>query len=243
MRYIEPLLALTCLLTLAGWIGVRRHKSSRLVELGLLGFFIVSWPPIDWLISRPLEISYPIQPFDPSSHPEAIVVLSSYVDPPIYERPYSLLDFQTFERCEFAVWLYRHWKPMPVLACGGRAKNTGEPYSATMREFLVQAGVPAVMIWTEERSNSTHENAVFGAQVLHLHGVTRIALVVDATSMPRAAASFRKAGIEVVPAVSEFRQLQSLHDELLPSWKAVRHNEVTLHETVALAWYWLHGWI
>ncbi len=232
-----------CLVGLIGWIRLRRTKGAWLLGLGLLGLFIFSWPPVDWLLSRPLEIWYPVRPFNAAAHPQAIVVLSAYVDPPIYARPYPLLDFQTYQRCEFAAWLYRHWQAVPVLACGGRARSGDEPYSVSMRRALEQEGIPASMLWTEERSRSTHENAVWAAEILRHHGVARIALVVDATSMPRAAASFRKLGIEVWPAPSEFRELQSLRNELLPSWRAVRHNEVTLHETVALAWYWLHGWI
>lgn len=243
LQYTEPLLLLFCLIGLVGWLRVRRSKGSVLVGLGLLGFFVCSWPPFDWLLSRPLEIWYPKRPFDPSARPQAIVVLSAYVESPTQARPYSLPDVDTYKRCEFAAWLYRHWQPLPVLACGGRARNRDEPYSVTMRRALERAGIPPGMLWTEERSHSTHENAIWGAQVLRLHGISSIALVVDATSMPRASASFRKAGIEVWPTPSEFREFESLQDELLPSWKAVRHNEVTLHESVGLAWYWLHGWI
>jgi uncharacterized SAM-binding protein YcdF (DUF218 family) len=112
-----------------------------------------------------------------------------------------------------------------------------------MRGLLERAGVPETMIWTEDRSRSTHENAVFGAGVLRSHGVRRIALVVNARSMLRAAACFRKQGIDVVPAPCAFRDFGALSTELLPGWKAVRENEETLHETLGLAWYWAHRWI
>jgi uncharacterized SAM-binding protein YcdF (DUF218 family) len=112
-----------------------------------------------------------------------------------------------------------------------------------MRQLLRRAGVRDDMIWTEERSRSTHENAVFGAQVLRQRGVNTVVLIVDATSMPRAAACFRKEGINVVPAPSRFREFGPLLEELIPSWKAIRNNEVTLHETVGLTWYWLRGWV
>ena len=100
------------------------------------------------------------------------------------------------------------------------------------------------MIWTEERSRNTHENAVYGAEILRKHGIGRIALVVDAQSMPRAAACFRKQGIEVVPAPCEFRVFgQPLSDEFFPRWDAIRRNERTLHEALGFGWYWLRGWI
>ena len=59
------------------------------------------------------------------------------------------------------------------------------------------------MIWTEERSRSTHENAVFGAEILRQHEIGRIALVIEARSMLRAESCFRKQGITVVAAPCE----------------------------------------
>ena len=112
-----------------------------------------------------------------------------------------------------------------------------------MRELLLGAGLPGEMIWTEDRSHSTHENALFSAQILRRHGVRRVVLVVDARSMFRAAACFRREGIEVVAAPSRFRYLSASVDDWLPGWKAVQGNEVTLHETLGLLWYRLRGWI
>jgi uncharacterized SAM-binding protein YcdF (DUF218 family) len=103
--------------------------------------------------------------------------------------------------------------------------------------------VPDEAIWTEEQSRSTHEDAVLGAEILRRHGIGRIALVVDAQSMPRAEACFRKEGMIVIPAPSEFREFEYSLDEFLPSWKAIKRNEVTLHEAAGLAWYWLRRWI
>jgi uncharacterized SAM-binding protein YcdF (DUF218 family) len=109
--------------------------------------------------------------------------------------------------------------------------------------MLEREGIPETSIWTEERSRSTYENAAFGAEILRMHGITMIALVVEAQSMLRADACFRKQGITVVPAASGYREWGPLSEELIPSWKAIQRNEVTLHETLGLAWYWLRGWI
>jgi len=242
MTYIQPLLFIFLLIALVGVVRLRGCKGSRLSILGLAGLFLLSWPPMDWLLSRPLEARYPIRPFPPAPA-QAIVVLSSAVSAPIFERPYALPDRETFQRCEFAAWLYKRWRAVPVLACGGSGARTTQPLSATMRQMLVRAGVPDAMIWTEERSRSTHENALFGAEILRQHGIASIALVVEAQSMPRAAACFRKEGMAVVPAPCGFREIESPLDELLPSWKAIKHNEGTLHETLGLAWYWVRRWI
>jgi uncharacterized SAM-binding protein YcdF (DUF218 family) len=242
MTYTQPLLFVFLLMAIVGLVQLRFGKKPRLVIAGVAGILIFSWPPLDWLFSRPLEQRYPIRPFPPAPA-EAIVVLASSVLPPIYERPYAVLGNDTYQRCEFAAWLHKHWQPLPVLACGGPGSNSPRAASVAMREMLERAGVPGDMIWTEERSQSTHENAVFGAELLCQHGISRIALVVDAQSMLRAEACFRKQGVIVVPAPSEFREFEYTLDEFLPSWKAVKRNEGTLHETAGLAWYWLRRWI
>jgi uncharacterized SAM-binding protein YcdF (DUF218 family) len=244
MTYIQPLLLAFLTVAFIGLIRLRHCKGSFIPGLGVLGLLMISWPPFDWLFSRPLEVWYPAKPFQlaPASA-QAIVVLSSAVDSQRYWRPYSLPDRETYERCEFAAWLHKSWQHLPVLACGGPGNKDERPVSVTMRELLHRAGVPEAVVWIEERSRSTHENAVYGAEVLREHGIDKIILVVEAKSMLRAAASFRKQGIVVAPASSDFRELGSLDDELIPSWKAIRRNETTLHETVGLAWYWLHGWI
>jgi uncharacterized SAM-binding protein YcdF (DUF218 family) len=144
-------------------------------------------------------------------------------------------DIQTTERCRHAAWIYGKTR-LPVLISGAEV-------TITMRELLLGAGLPGEMIWTEDRSHSTHENALFSAQILRRHGVRRVVLVVDARSMFRAAACFRREGIEVVAAPSRFRYLSASVDDWLPGWKAVQGNEMTLHETLGLLWYRLRGWI
>jgi len=241
MTYFQPLTVLFLLVAAIGLIRLRHGKKSLLPTLGVLGLLLLSWPPVDWLLARPLEAWYPARPFQ-AAPTQAIVVLASAVSPPQYERPYPLADRMTYERCEYAAWLYKRWQAIPVLACGGRT-GRGEPVAVTMHELLKRAGVPESVIWMETRSSSTYEHAVFGAEILRKHGVGSIALVVEAQSMPRAAACFRKQGIAVTPAPCAYRSLQSSFEEFVPTWKAIGRNEDTLHEMVGLAWYWLRGWI
>lgn len=240
MNYTDPLLSVVFLVILAVVLRLPRGTKKRWTLYGLGGLLLVAWPPADWLLSRHLEAWYPIRPF-PAAPADAIVVLSSSVDTPHYERPFPLADHDTYSRCRFAAWLHQRWKPLPVLACGGGARKNSPAFAVSMREILVSSGVPEANIWTEESSRSTYENALFGAQVLRRHGISRIVLVVEAQSMLRAAACFRKQGIAVVPAPSDFRQWDLTPDEVFLSWRAVRRNDITLHETLGLVWYKLQG--
>lgn len=242
MSYTEPLL-LVLLIGSAFGAWRDRKRASGLTCLAGVGLFLVSWPPLDWLAGRHLEAWYPVRPFR-EAPTGAIVVLSGSVNPKQWERPFPLANQDTVDRCEFATWLFHEWKTVPVLVSGGNGGQPGgTPFADTMRVLLMRAGIAPEMIWTETESRSTYENALLSAKILREHGVRRIALVVEAQSMLRAEACFRQQGIEVMPAPSSFRYLGNWSEELLPSWRAIRRNEATLHETAGLAWYWLRGWI
>lgn len=211
--------------------------------VGLAGLFAISWPPLNWLFSRSLEARYPVRPFQPPSEVQAIVVLGAGFEPPHYERPYPLADRYTYGRCEHAAWIYRR-RPLPVLACEGRGdRGVVSSSESRMRGLLERLGVPANMISVEGASRSTYENALYGAEILRSQGISRIVLVVEAASMPRASACFRRQGIEVEPAPSEFREWDGWRGEWLPTWQAIRDNEIILHEVLGIAWYRLRGWI
>ena len=240
MTYVQPLLLVLLALELAGLVIVRQPKGRYLALAGVLGLVLISWPPVDWLLAQPLQATYPVRPFVAPRDLQAIVVLGSSVEPPHYERPYPLPNIETFERCQHAAWIFKQQKQLPILACEGRAR--GPRIRNVMRDLLVRAGVRDDMIWTEDQSQSTHENAVYGARILRAHGIRRIALVVDTQSMPRAEACFRKEGLAVTPAPVELRSWGPLIDEIFPNWHSIRRNEILLHEMVGLVWYRLRGW-
>ena len=241
MTYIQPLLLLSIAIALTGLLAIRFPRGKYVALSGILGLLLISWPPVEWLLSKSLEAGYPTRPFQAPPDLQAIVVLGSSVESPQRDRPYPLPDSETFQRCEHAAWIYKHWGPLPVVACQGQQKGAAE--KQVMRELLRRAGVDQNLIWEESRSRSTHDNAVIGAQILREHGLQRIALVVDALSMPRAAGCFRKQGIEVTPAPCDLRTWGPPGQEILPSWRSIRRNEITLHEWLGLAWYRLLGWI
>lgn len=242
VSYTEPLILVFAAVALWGLFRLRSDRRFRLPLAAVSIWLLISWPPADWLLSRHLEARYPVRPFRTEKSPQAIVVLATTADPPNFARPVPVLSADFSTRCQFAAWLHRNWRPLPVLACGG-AEGNQEPMALIMRDQLLQGGVPADAIWTEERSRSTHEDAAFGAGILRQHHVRSIVLVVDSQSMLRAEACFRKEGIEVIPAPSTFRELGPASRELMPNWQAIKRNEATLHETLGFVWYWMRGWI
>jgi len=248
MTYVQPLLPV--LLLVAGGASVlswrvTRARAHRILVFAVAALLLCSWPPTAWLATRPFEVRYAPRPQLPDNA-QAIVVLSSAVYPASPPLPAARLGGDTFERCQYAAWLYSHWRNLPVLASGGGsgAEDDETPaYAQVMREALEKEGIPASAIWTEERSRSTHENALFSSEILRQRGISRIVLVTDAYHMVRAEKCFRKQGMEVFPAACGFRTLSGFHPVwLLPSWEAISWNEDILHETVGLAWYTFKNW-
>lgn len=53
-------------------------------------------------------------------------------------------------------------------------EESSPAYSVVMLLLLVKLGVPEGMIWTEERSRSTYENARYGAEILRQHEIRKL---------------------------------------------------------------------
>ncbi len=204
--------------------------------LGILGVTLFAWPPVAWIASRSLEGSYAVES-QPAKNVqvEAIVVLAGYVQQPTARQRRAVVGYDTYIRCLHAADLYHDWNPLPVLACGGNG------FSTAMREVLLKQGVPGDMIWIEDRSTRTYENARYAAEILRDKGIGSVVLVTDAYHMTRSELCFRNQNIEVVPSPSTYRT--DTIPKFLPNGSAIRQNELTLHEWFGILWYWLQGWI
>ena len=243
LSYFQPALPALLAVAVAGlirtWRACKTHK-PWLATIGIAGCFLLSWDPAAWLFSLPLLYPYsPVSVLPPGA--QAIVVLSGKVYPPNDFRSYPVAGDDTYQRCRYAAWLHQRAPSTPILVSGGGSSD--KPYALTMRELLESEGVPPDLIWTETRSASTHENAVYSARILREHGVSRIALVLETVYMMRAEACFRKQGIAVFPVPIGNGTVYYASDAFLPNWHAIESNGDTAHEILGLLWYRLHGWI
>jgi uncharacterized SAM-binding protein YcdF (DUF218 family) len=245
MSYLDPAIPLLLLMGFAGLFWAWRAKqlpprAAGLLLASLLGLLFFSTNLFAVVFAFPLEGWYDKDNPLPQGEAEAIVVLSGSVSPALPNRPYSFVGYDTYVRVQHGLWLYRNWKDLPILVTGG-SFDENPPHAEAMRRLLETEGIPADQIWTEGRSRSTSENAVYSAEILKQRGVTRVALVVEASSMLRASRSFEKAGLTVVPAPIRFAQLTWEIKDVVPDWRAISLNAETVHEMGGLLWYWMRG--
>ncbi len=213
---------------------------TRLLCIPAAILLLLFWPPAERMLVGFLESGYQ-QGYPRDQNVQAIVVLSATVYPPEPERPVWLVGENTYERTFYAAWLYHHWHPLPILACGGPEgdRTSNNPaYAEVMRDLLLKTGVPAGMLWVERESTNTYENARNAARILRENGVDRIALVTEAYHMRRAEGCFRKQGIRVVPAPCGFRSRYPLWWwRWFPSHLTFAQAVDAMHEFIGLGWY------
>jgi uncharacterized SAM-binding protein YcdF (DUF218 family) len=128
-------------------------------------------------------------------HADAIVVLGCRVLPS--GRPTTVAA----RRAAKAAEAYLEGIAPHVIASGGR--RWGALIEAdVLRCELLRAGVPESAVTRELWSLTTHENALFSAELLRRLGARRVAVVTCEWHVSRAIANFRAAGVDAWPLPS-----------------------------------------
>jgi len=218
----------------------RRTAAFVFAATGTLLLYLSAVPAVGYGLVHSLERRYPA--LDPARTQTrgagAIVVLGA-------ERRYAAPEYGgddvsdvELARLRYAARLARR-TGLPVLASGGRPLNETLPEADLMRRVLKQDfGVQTV--WVEANSRTTHENAVDSAALLSAKGIHRVFLVTHARHMARAAASFRRAGMEVIPAPTDYAgrsPMETGAGAWLPNASALYRTREALHEYIGQVWY------
>lgn len=214
----------------------RRRGAAALTWLALALLCLFSTRSGALLLVTPLEQQNPPLAQVPAAA-QAIVVLGGNRRSQAPE--YAGLDapsYLTLARLQYAARLQRR-SGLPILVSGGKPDGEVESEAAVMaRSLQDDFGVP--VRWQEGGSATTADNATLSAAMLRAAGVQHILLVTDAMHMPRALASFRRAGLQVTPAPTVFfsRERPTSYD-LIPSGEGMRRSNYALHEWIGMAWY------
>jgi uncharacterized SAM-binding protein YcdF (DUF218 family) len=245
LGYLKPLLTTLALppagliaLALAGVVLARRWRWAAWVSgLALVLLWTLSTHGIAlWLARHLLPLPAVVTAQDlRQAQVQAVVVLGGGVLPEAPEYGQAQPNASTWARLRFGVRLARE-QGLPLGFAGG--VGWGGRGTATEAEAVVDAAwrdLGVRLRWVDDRSKDTADNAREMATRLQADGVRRIALVSDAWHLPRAAAHFRAAGLQVLPAPTRVplpRQNPLL--EWLPSTHGLDISYWVLREWIAL---------
>jgi uncharacterized SAM-binding protein YcdF (DUF218 family) len=241
MTYLTPVFPLLCAICLVAAFRMKPSPQVKLLRVAVMLLFLWSWPPVAWLMSASLECWYRPVPY-PAGEAQALVVLAGGIHAPDPAETEALPNNHTYLRCQHAVWLYQHWRRLPIVVSGGVA--TGNiVFADVMRRQLESEGIPEDMIGAERTSSSTYENAANTAQLLRGRGIRRVVLVTEGFHMLRAEKSFERQGLAVLPSPCAFRmyEFRWSWEQLLPDAMSIVSNDDALHEWVGLLWYRISG--
>jgi len=226
------------LLSLVGLAIHRRFPRSgiTLASTGVLLLLLLSIPAVAVFLVRSLDTS---PPFDSARTPEAqaIVILGGGIRRNAPEYGGDTLAELTLERVRYGARIARLTQ-LPVLVTGGTVLG-GEPEAKLMRAALEREFGVNVR-WAEDKSRTTHENALKSATILHNAGIHTVVIVAHSFDMRRARAEFAAAGIETIPAATYIPSAEAVTlFDYLPSMGGLRTSYYAVYEILANLVRWI----
>jgi uncharacterized SAM-binding protein YcdF (DUF218 family) len=184
----------------------RGRRGKVLVGLSALGFVLFAVAPIGPAMLLALEERFP-RPAQLPDRTDGILLLGGAVDPTLSLSFGETVFNSAVARVLGAVSLARrHPEAKLVLVSGeGGFFPVGYSEARATLGFVVDEGIAPARILLEEKSRSTHENAVYTKELFRPAPGETWVLVTSAYHMPRAVASFRGAGWSVIPYPVDFK--------------------------------------
>ncbi|MES2878181.1 MAG: YdcF family protein [Pseudomonadota bacterium] len=204
-------LAWVAFLLMAGLLcmPVRRQWGMRLSWLALAVLLLQGWIPLPDALLRHLEAQYVgPAPQDNLQGYAGVVVLGGALEPSYVWQAHTQVALNdAAERMTVPVALlqkYPHWR---LLFTGGEGELFADGLTEADRAkiFFDSMGVAPQRVLYESASHTTYENAVLSATVPGVNSALPWLLLTSASHMPRAMATFRKAGWNVTPYPVDFR--------------------------------------
>jgi len=198
---------LLCLLAGLVLLAISRWRRGKvLIGLSALGFALLAVAPIGPAMLLALEQRLP----RPAALPEridGILVLGGAVDPAVSQSYGETVFNSAVARVLGGIALARRHPEAKLALIGGEGGfvPVGLPESRATLGFVVEQGIAPGRVILEERSRSTHENAVFAKELIRPGPGETWILITSAYHMPRAVASFDAIGWPVIPYPVDYR--------------------------------------
>jgi uncharacterized SAM-binding protein YcdF (DUF218 family) len=203
----------------AGLILVRANRGHGLglIAIGFTWIVVASLLPLSKALILPLEERFAShQPSLPHDSITGIIILGGFEDGWVTRGRGGLAVNEAAERLTEGLRVARALPNTKVVFTGGRGTLFGgEGVGASVRKYLIDAGVAPERILIENLSGETYENAVFSRDLLTPKAADHWLLVTSAYHMPRAFGTFRQAECNVIPFPVDFRT-RNVGDVLIP---------------------------
>lgn len=199
-----------------------------------LCLYATATPALSSFLMRQAEVGLPANP--DLSRAQAIVVLGGGVRPGDGAAIPDRLNAWSLKRIYLGASAYRRLH-LPVAVSGGMDAGAHQSEAGLMKAAL-ERDFAVPVAWSEDRSRTTWENAVFTARLLRPAGIGTVVLVTEAWHLPRALWAFQRAGLTALswPAPRTALELGTAGD-LLPNIGALQNSFYGLHELIGKIYY------
>ncbi len=245
--FLTQPLAWVALLLLAtlGCLHQRPAWSQRFGWSALLLLLLLGWEPLPDALLRRLENQYPALNAASSLQTYAgVVVLGGALESAyVWSTPGQSALNEAAERMTEVLPLLRQQPGLRVLFTGGEGELLGGQVSEAerARRFFIAQGVRPDQLLLESASRTTYENAVLSKALPGVDAAQPWLLLTSAWHMPRAMASFQKAGWNVTAYPVDFRAGRQTPWSQYSMDVGVKKWKTALHESLGLLAYRLSG--
>lgn len=226
-------------------LPVRRRWGSALGWVALTLLLSLGWEPLPDALLRQLEAQHAEPaPQDKLQNHVGLVVLGGALESAYVWRGHDQVALNdAAERMTVPVSLLRQNPHLKLLFTGGEGELLSDGLTEAQRAkiFFDSMGVDPRQVIYESASRTTYENAVLAAAVAGVNPRLPWLLLTSASHMPRAVATFRKAGWNVTPYPVDFRVGEKTPWTQYSLERGARKWHLALHEIVGLLAYRLAG--
>jgi uncharacterized SAM-binding protein YcdF (DUF218 family) len=235
--------------TVIGFVLLRTPLARfgrRLLVISGVSLGICALTPLCVFLIRPLEDRFPARSFDEIQDPKGIIALGGAFNTSLTRARGPVSLSAAGARVTEALALAHYFPKARLVFSGGSADllGNGTPEGDIAEEFFSQLGLPTDRLTIERKSRNTSENALFTFELIKPKPGDTWILVTSAVHVPRAVASFEKAGFHVTPYPVDYFTYGDVRDYWAYSFaplKSLPVVDIALKEWVGLTAYWIFG--
>ncbi len=221
-------------------MSTRRKRAGRVLAIGsLVLFYFLSTDFGVNTLMLPLEGRYPPMKQPRFRSPYIVVLTGGVTDLSHIGLDVTVSD-SSLRRLVKGIEIMNVSEDAILVIAGGRgsAGGPGIPEALALQRTAKALGISERRTILEMGSRDTWEN-VMNLKPLLKDTSRPVVLVTSAFHMPRAVWCFRKLGIEVIPAPTDYRTSPLRIYSFVPSARALRDSSAAIGEYLSFGWYLL----